>query len=88
MRLFGSLASALVSTVAEVLSLALSPTLKSSGTYVEIPESWYPLIGQAAVVLASSRQKPLARQFIDYLKKPDSVRILQSFGFAVPQMTR
>jgi molybdate transport system substrate-binding protein len=69
------------------LALALSPTLKSSGTYVEIPESWYPPIEQAAVVLTSSKQKPLARQFIDYLKKPDTVRILQSFGFAVPQAT-
>ena len=67
------------------LSVALSPTLKSSGTYIEIPESWYPPIEQAAVVLASSRQKALARQFIDYLKKPDSVRLLQSYGFAVPQ---
>ena len=65
------------------LSLALSPTLMSSGTYVDIPQSWYPPIQQAAVVLASSRQKPLARQFIDYLKKPESVRILQSYGFAV-----
>jgi len=70
------------------LSLALSPTLKSSGTYVEIPGSWYPPIEQAAAVLASSRQKALARQFIDYLKKPDSVRILQSYGFAVSQTTR
>jgi molybdate transport system substrate-binding protein len=70
------------------LSLALSPTLKSSGTYVDIPESWYPPIEQAAVVLASSQQKPLARQFIAYLKTPDSVRVLQSYGFAVPQTTR
>ena len=69
------------------LSLALSPTLKSSGTYVEIPESWYPLIEQAAIVLASSRQKPLARQFIDYLKTPESVRTLQSYGFAAPHAT-
>jgi molybdate transport system substrate-binding protein len=69
------------------LSLALSPALKSSGTYAEIPEAWYPPIEQAAVVLASSRQKALARQFIDYLKKPDSVRILQTFGFAVPPTT-
>ncbi|HEV3215308.1 MAG TPA: molybdate ABC transporter substrate-binding protein [Vicinamibacterales bacterium] len=67
------------------LSLALSPLLKSSGTYIEIPESWYPPIEQAAVVLASSRQKPLARRFVDYLKTADSGRILQSFGFAVPQ---
>jgi molybdate transport system substrate-binding protein len=69
------------------LSAALSPALKSAGTYVEIPESWYPPIEQAAVVLASSRQKTLARQFIDYLKKPDSLRILQSYGFAVPHAT-
>jgi molybdate transport system substrate-binding protein len=65
------------------LALALSPALKSAGTYVDVPESWYPPLQQAAVVLASSRQKPLARQFIEYLKKPESVRILQSYGFAV-----
>jgi molybdate transport system substrate-binding protein len=70
------------------LSLALTPALKSSGTYVELPESWYPPIEQAAVVLASSRQKPLARQFIEYLKTPGSVRILESYGFAVPRTTR
>jgi molybdate transport system substrate-binding protein len=70
------------------LSLALSPALKSSGTYVDIPEAWHPPIEQAAVVVASSRQKPLARQFIAYLKKPETVRILQSYGFAVPQTTR
>jgi molybdate transport system substrate-binding protein len=69
------------------LSLALAPTLKGSGTYVEIPESWYPPIEQAAIVLRSSQQKPLARRFIDYLKTPDSVRILQSYGFAVPKVT-
>ena len=70
------------------LSLALSPSLKSSGTYVDIPDSWYPPIEQAAVVLTSSRQKPLARQFLEYLKKPDSLRILTSYGFPVPQTTR
>jgi molybdate transport system substrate-binding protein len=69
------------------LSLALSPTLKNSGIYVEVPESLHPPIEQAAVVLASSRLKPLARQFVDYLKTPDSVRILQSYGFAVPRTT-
>jgi molybdate transport system substrate-binding protein len=66
------------------LSLALSPTLKSSGTYFEIPESTHPTIEQAAIVLASSRLKPLARQFVDYLKKPDTERILRSYGFSVP----
>jgi molybdate transport system substrate-binding protein len=69
------------------LSLALSPTLKSSGTYVDIPEPWYPPIAQAAVVLSSSRQKAVARQFVDYLKNPASVRTLRSYGFGVPQTT-
>jgi molybdate transport system substrate-binding protein len=79
---FAQSGSAEVGVVA--LSLALSPTLKNSGTYAEIPDAWYPPIEQAAVVLTSSRQKALARQFVDYLKKPESVRLLQSYGFAVP----
>jgi len=66
------------------LSLALSPALKSSGTYIDIPEAWYPPIEQAAVILASSRHKALARRFIEYLKTPDGKRNLQSYGFAVP----
>ena len=67
------------------LSLALSPTLKSSGAYIDIPQSWHPAIEQAAVILSSSRQKTLARQFIEYLKTADSLKILQSYGFVVPQ---
>jgi molybdate transport system substrate-binding protein len=67
------------------LALALSPALKGSGTYVEIQESWYPAIEQAAVVVSSSRLKGLARQFVDYLRTPNSVRILRDHGFTVPQ---
>jgi len=66
------------------LSLALSPALKASGAHVEVPESLYPPIQQAAIVIASSRQKAIARQFIDALKTPETVRILQAYGFAVP----
>ena len=67
------------------LSLALAPLLSASGTYVAIPESFHPPIEQAAVVLAVSRQKAVARQFIDFLKRPGSVRLLQSYGFAPPR---
>jgi molybdate transport system substrate-binding protein len=83
--LFAQSGSAQVGLLA--LALALSPSLKTSGTYIEIPEAWHPPIEQAAVVLASSRQKALARQFVDYLKTPASVKILQSFGFALPHTT-
>jgi molybdate transport system substrate-binding protein len=67
------------------LALALAPALKNSGTYFEIPETLHPPIEQAAVVLSSSRLKVLARQFVEALKTPDNVRVLQSFGFAVPK---
>ena len=67
------------------LSLALAPELKRAGTYIEIPAAFHPAIEQAAIVLATSTQKVLARQFIAFLKTPASVRVLQSFGFAMPQ---
>jgi molybdate transport system substrate-binding protein len=69
------------------LSLALSPTLKNFGTYFDIPESWHPRIEQAVVVLASSKRKDVARQFVDHIAKPESVRIMQSYGFALPPTT-
>ena len=65
------------------LSLALAPAMKNVGAFFEIPESWYPPIEQAAVVLVKSKQKTLARQFVEYLRRPASVQALQSFGFAV-----
>jgi molybdate transport system substrate-binding protein len=65
------------------LSLALAPALKTSGRYVEIPESFYPPIEQAAVVIAASKQKTIGRQFVDFLKQPESARTLQKFGFDV-----
>ena len=41
---------------------------------------------QAAVVLAAvPARRALARQFVEALKTPDNVRVLQSFGFAVPK---
>jgi molybdate transport system substrate-binding protein len=67
------------------LALAASPTLKNSGTYTEIPESLFPPIEQAACIVASSRQKALAREFVDYLKKPESLQILRAYGFTVPR---
>jgi molybdate transport system substrate-binding protein len=70
------------------LSLAQSPALRRAGAYFEIPDGWHPPIEQAAIVLAGSHRKTLARQFIEYLKKPGSTATLQSYGFAVPQAVR
>jgi molybdate transport system substrate-binding protein len=67
------------------LSLALGPALKSAGTYVEIPADLHPPIEQAAIVVAKSPRKELARQFVDALKQPAIVKLLQSYGFATSQ---
>jgi molybdate transport system substrate-binding protein len=66
------------------LSLAFAPALKSAGKYVEIPESFHPPIEQAAVVLAASQHKDTAKQFLEFLKAPESVRALRSYGFVLP----
>jgi molybdate transport system substrate-binding protein len=81
-------ASFVVSGSADVgivaLSLALSPNMKDRGRYVEIPAADYPPIQQACVVLKSSKNQDLARQFLAFLKTPDVNDLLRSYGFEVP----
>ena len=67
------------------LSLALAPALKNAGTFVEIPESLYPAIEQAGVVVAASKRKQTAHAFLQFLENAESVRILETFGFAPPR---
>jgi molybdate transport system substrate-binding protein len=66
------------------LSLALTPAMRGSGTYVLVPSASYPPIEQAAIVLSSSRRKDLARQFLAFLGRPDVARILDAAGFGPP----
>jgi len=67
------------------LSLALAPEMKSSGRYVAIPESEYPPIRQAAIIVSSSKSKATARLFLDFLRKPEIVKLMDSYGFVTPQ---
>lgn len=67
------------------LSLALAPALKSRGRYYEIPTSFYPAIEQAAVILKSSKQKEIARQFLSFLKQPEIAEFIRSNGLTVPE---
>jgi molybdate transport system substrate-binding protein len=66
------------------LSLALAPSLKEKGKYVEIPTDDYPAIEQAEVILKSSPNKQIARQFVAFLKTPEVQSLLRSYGFSVP----
>jgi molybdate transport system substrate-binding protein len=63
------------------LSLAVGPALRARGTYSEIPAVAHPPIDQAAVIVSASARKPLAREFLTYLKRPDISEHLHRFGF-------
>jgi molybdate transport system substrate-binding protein len=67
------------------LSLVLAPPLKSAGTYYEIPVSFYPAIDQAAVILKSSKQKEIARQFLTFLERSDIAEFMRNNGLDVPR---
>jgi molybdate transport system substrate-binding protein len=67
------------------LSLALAPSMQEKASYAPIPDDDYPPIRQAAVVLKSSQQKDIARQFMAFLKKPEILSLLEKYGFAVPK---
>jgi molybdate transport system substrate-binding protein len=66
------------------LSLAVAPAMKDKGRYVEIPAADYPMIEQAAVILKSSHQKDIAAQFMKFLKEPETVALMQQYGFVIP----
>jgi len=66
------------------LSLALSPTMKDKGRYAEVPNEDYPAIEQACVILKSSRNKQIARQFLAFIQTAPIATILGSYGFDVP----
>ena len=64
------------------LSLALNPTMKSAGRFVEIPATEYPPIRQAAVVMKNSKNPELARKFVESLSSPLGRQVLEQFGFS------
>lgn len=67
------------------LSLAAAPPLKDEGEYYEIPASFHPPIAQGAIILKSSKDKETARQFLAYLKRPEIIKFMRSYGLAVPE---
>jgi molybdate transport system substrate-binding protein len=63
------------------LSEALSSSLAAQGEYVLLPDDSYPPIEQAAVVVASSRNKEKARRFLRFLMSAEGQGILKQLGF-------
>lgn len=63
------------------LALALSPNMRGKGKYAEIPASDYPPIEQACVILRSSKNKEVARQFLLFLQSNPIQDLLRRYGF-------
>jgi molybdate transport system substrate-binding protein len=66
------------------LSLALSPNMKDKGRYAEVPAGDYPAIEQACVIMRSSKNKDIARQFLKFVQSLPIRDLLQKYGFAIP----
>jgi len=63
------------------LSIAVSPAIKSKGRYFLVPEDSYPPLEQAGIILKSSANKETARCFMDFLRSPEIVGLMEQYGF-------
>jgi len=67
------------------LSLAVAPAMADQGRYYEVPQELYPRLDQGAIVIKGSHNKQQAKRFLAYLKTPESVALLERYGFEVPE---
>jgi molybdate transport system substrate-binding protein len=67
------------------LSLALAPAMADKGKYYEVPQDLYPPLDQGAIVVKASQKKDQAKQFLAYLKTPESIALLQRYGFKLAE---
>lgn len=67
------------------LSLALAPTMKTAGTYWEIPSDAHPPLEQGAAILKLSKQQEIAKQFVEFMQAKQGQEIMTRYGFALPQ---
>lgn len=65
------------------LSLALAPTMKSHGTYWEIPATAHPPLEQGAAIIKSSKHQDLAKQFLSFMQGDKGQEIMARYGFTV-----
>lgn len=66
------------------LSLAMAPTMKSTGKYWEVPAHAHPPIEQGAVILTRSTNQEKARDFLKFLQGSEGQEIMRRYGFLLP----
>lgn len=68
-----------------IIALAEAMALVHKGRYWIVPPDAYPALEQGAVIIARSKNKDLARRFVEFLREPDSAAIFKRYGFGEPQ---
>lgn len=66
------------------LAHAIAPAMQGKGKYWQIPEGVYPALDQGVVILSHSGHKKDAASFLEYIQGKDVAKMLQRYGFAVP----
>lgn len=66
------------------LSLAPSPRVREKGRFAEISRADYPPIRQACIIRKSSRNKEIARQYLEFMKTPAISALSRDYGFDIP----
>ena len=66
------------------LSLVSAPQMQKAGRFVPIPETGYAPIKQSAIVVKSSKNKVLAREFLRFMTSPEVLALLSQYGFSRP----
>jgi molybdate transport system substrate-binding protein len=68
------------------LSLVLSPQLRNTGRWLEVPPALYARVplDHAALLTTRGAANPAARRFLDFLGSEAARKILRQFGYAVP----
>lgn len=61
-----------------------SPT-QGKGEYWLVPQEDYTPINQAAVLINGSKQAATAKNFIDFMRSPVAVKIIENYGYSIPQ---
>lgn len=69
---------------AELGFVALSQVYKdTSGSRWVVPKADYTAIDQQAILLAPGKDDPAARAYLDFLKSPQAIAIIKSYGYEV-----
>ena len=66
------------------LSLALNPELSAKGGYYLLPDNLHEPLEQGYIITKRGADKPLARQFADFMGSKQARGIMTKYGFVLP----